>query len=92
MVELALEMDGVERHAVAGGRDLGIDDIGAGAGAGAGDHGEQARMVGREEGNLGHAAEGVGGDMRDDRTCDCASASRMSLACSAITSRSVLSQ
>ncbi len=43
MVELALEMDGVERHAVAGGRDLGIDDIGAGAGAGAGDHGEQAR-------------------------------------------------
>ena len=67
MVELALELDGVERHAVARGRDLRIDDVGAGAGAGAGHHGEQARVVGREQGDLGDAAEGVGGDMGDER-------------------------
>ena len=67
VVELALEVNGVERHAVARGRDLGIDDIGAGAGAGAGDHGQQPRVVRREQRDLGDAAEGVGGDMGDDR-------------------------
>src|SRR6185436_10488032 len=44
MLELALELDGVERHAIARGRDLRIDDVGAGPGAGAGHHGQQARV------------------------------------------------
>ena len=50
MVELALELDGVERHAVARGRDLRIDDVGAGRGAGAGHHAPAgAGWFGREQ-------------------------------------------
>ena len=67
LIELALELNGVERHAVARGRDLRIDDIGAGAGASASHHGKQPRVVRRKQRDLGDAAEGVGGDMGDQR-------------------------
>ena len=62
-VEGARDEDGVERQTVGGGEDLGIDDIGASRGAGAGDDGQQARMVRRGDGQLGDAAETVGGDL-----------------------------
>ena len=50
-----------------GGEDLRVDDVAAGRRAGAGDDGEQARMVGRQHGELGDAAEGVGLDLGRDR-------------------------
>ena len=61
VVELAVDEDGIERPAVGGGEDLGVDDVGAGGGAGAGDDRQQPRMVGGEDGDLGDALEGMGG-------------------------------
>ena len=66
-LEGAGDEDRVERAAVDGGEDLRVDDVGAGRRAGAGDDREQARMVRREHGELGHAAEGVGRDLGRER-------------------------
>ena len=66
-VEGAGEDDGVERHAVRRGEDLRVDDVAARRRAGAGDDGEQARMVGRQDGELRHAAERVGLEAGGDR-------------------------
>ena len=56
-VEGAADDDGIERAAVGGGEDLRVDDVGVAGRAGAGDDGEEARMVGREHGQLGRALE-----------------------------------
>ncbi len=61
VVELAVDEDGIERAAVGGGEDLGVDDVAAGGGAGAGDDRQQPGMVGGEDGDLGDALEGMGG-------------------------------
>ena len=64
VVELAADRDRIERLAVGGGEDLRVDDVAAGGGAGAGDDRQQPRMVGGDDGDLGDALEGVGGDAR----------------------------
>ena len=52
--------------AVGGREDLRVDDVAARGRAGAGDDGEQARVVGRQDGELGHAPERVGLDLGGD--------------------------
>ena len=59
-LEGARDEDRVEREAVGRGEDLSVDDIAAGCGAGAGDAGQEPRVVGRDHGDRGHAAETVG--------------------------------
>jgi hypothetical protein len=51
-----LDREDVQRHAVGEGEDLRLDDIGAGHRQGAGQPGEQARVVGRVDGDLGGRA------------------------------------
>ena len=55
--------DGVERAAVGGGVDLGVDDIGARRSAGAGDDRQQPGMIAGENGQLGDAARLVEADI-----------------------------
>ena len=66
-IEFARDRDGVERAAVGGGVDLRVDDVGAGRRAGAGDDRQQPGMVGRQDGQLGHAARLVEADIDRER-------------------------
>ena len=60
LLELARQQERVEREAVARGRDVRARDVGAGGRAGAGKQRQQARMVGREQRQLGDGRERVG--------------------------------
>jgi hypothetical protein len=61
-LELALDQQGVERHAVGGGEDLGAGDIGARRGTRTGEQRQQPGMVGGEHRQLGDGGELVGLD------------------------------
>ena len=78
-VELAADQDRVERLAVGGGEDLRVDDVAAGRGAGAGDHRQQARMVGRQHGDLGDRLEACVLHHGGEPLACASSASRMNL-------------
>ena len=67
-LELALDQNRVERHAVGGGEDLGARDVGAGRRTGAGDERQQARMIRRIDGEFGDGGEGIGFNRGDDRS------------------------
>ena len=60
VVELAFDLDDVERAAVGGGEDVRAVDRGARARTGGRDHRQKARMVLRQDRDLGHRLEGVG--------------------------------
>src|SRR5262245_64438105 len=61
--ELTLNQNRIKGHAVGGGENLSADDIGAGGGAGASQQGQETRMIGRIDGELGDGSELVGGDI-----------------------------
>ena len=90
LLELARQQEGVEREAVARRRDVRARDVGAGGGAGAGEQRQQARMVGREQRQLGDGGEGVGGEVAGELARPPARRARTSLACSTALRVSVL--
>ena len=82
-VEFASQQEGVEREAVARGRDLGADDVGAVCRAGAGKQREQPRVVGREDREFGDGGKRVRHGIGDEfavfmlRATDKASVARL---------------
>ncbi len=54
----------VERQPVRGGENLRVDNVGVRRRACPGDNRQQAGMVAGENGDFGHAAERIGGDLR----------------------------
>ena len=60
VIEVAGEQERVERKAVSRRHDVSAGDVGAGGRAGAGEQGQQPRMVGGEDRQLGDGREGVG--------------------------------
>ena len=63
VLELAGKQEGVERETVARRRDVRTRDVGAGGRTGAGKQRQQARMVGRQQRQLGDGRERVGGEV-----------------------------
>ena len=92
VIEGARHADGVERQAVGGREHLRVDDIGAGGGAGAGDDRQQTGMVGRDDGEFGDAAEGVGDDYPSPSERISTALACRSMACWICCGRSTLSQ
>ena len=63
--ELALDQNGVERHAIGGCEDLSPGNIGARGGTGPGNEGQEARMIGRINSDLGDGGESVRLNLRN---------------------------
>ena len=69
LLEFAGQQEGVEREAVARGRDVRTRDVGASGGARAGEQRQQARMVGRQQRQLGDRRERIGCEVTGELAC-----------------------